>query len=286
LRDPVEPEVATRLHFLDGIAAHAAGDSAAASRAFARAFVYEPGLNWDGYFAPKAKPLFDEAKVAAQEQAKGQLVLIPEPGVGTLWVDGQSVDPSLDAIEVVPGDHLVQVLAAEVVTVSVNVEAGGNVQLVIPRALPSEAVAWVDEEARRSDLQHVFDAVLVPGSTIHMAAGDRVYRTVIGSVEPWDELEVPTRYLRGGNLSPRQVTARSLIYGGGSIGLIGASLAASGYFAATAAYHDGTNASSWDGYLEANANYAPATERLAMGRWLGLGGLALAGTGFYLHGEF
>lgn len=56
LRDPVDPQLAARLFFLQGVAAQRAGSDLMADEAFRRALFFEPTLAWDDSMTPRARP--------------------------------------------------------------------------------------------------------------------------------------------------------------------------------------------------------------------------------------
>ena len=102
LTEPVDPEWAARTHYLNGITAHRSGFSDAASESFQQAVAFDPGIQWDDAFAPKAKALFDVAKEKALETEKVSVMVAPRH---TVVVDGHGVTGDL---QLVPGKHLLQ----------------------------------------------------------------------------------------------------------------------------------------------------------------------------------
>ena len=129
LNEPVHPETGSRLHYLQGILLHADGDNDSALAAYKKAHHYSPGLTWDDYFPPDSVELFDAAAAAVKSSVNLTLAEIPAPAAGALWVDGRSVTSQSGILSLVEGEHLIQVVGNEAITVSLTLsphEASGE----------------------------------------------------------------------------------------------------------------------------------------------------------------
>jgi hypothetical protein len=138
LKEPVHPETGSRLHYLNGILLHASGNSGAASIAFKQAHHFQPGLTWDDYFPPDSKDLFDAAGSSIADETTLTLAVVPAPAEGALWIDGRAVTAPGGIVSLTEGNHLVQVVSAETITVRLNV--------VPPEGADEEDADEADEE--------------------------------------------------------------------------------------------------------------------------------------------
>ena len=89
LRDPLDPRLAGRIHFLHGVVAFEAGSETEARSYFRSARRLVPDLAWDETFAPPGAVVFDSVEVDLTPEA--QLRIVPAGAASQIRVDGQSI---------------------------------------------------------------------------------------------------------------------------------------------------------------------------------------------------
>ena len=198
LEEPVHPSVAARLFFLQGVVFHAKANEPRALASFRQALSFEPDHIWDDYMAPDGKPLFEQAVEESRRSGRLSVRLVPAPEDGTLWVDGRLVMAEKGAVSMAPGEHVVQVVGSQAVTVrlrldSVDTEkpsAAPNQEpltLVVPGAITAEHLGWVLDSEAQAALDIVLSAALRDGTPVYLSVGARCtgvrWEAVVGS--PW-----------------------------------------------------------------------------------------------------
>jgi hypothetical protein len=281
LRDRMDEEVAPRLYFLEGIAAHGSGDEDRARRAFATALVFDPELVWDDYFPPDAKPLLDEARSQRDPEARASLKIYPTPGAGALWIDGRVADD----LNPVPGDHVVQVLAGRMRTFLVSLPAGTENVLTIPDALDNERADWVEDDSVRFDVSMVLTSHLEADS-LYFSTPDGVWKITVGDW-PWESLEITGELVTSANLptpaaSPKFSKAATM--GGAVVFGSGAALAGASFFKGRQVETKAHYTTDWTTYYELEDQYRDWQSRLVIGEAVAVAGLLLVGTGYGLDG--
>ena len=315
LKEPVHPETGSRLHYLNGILLHASGNSDGATIAFTQAHHYQPGLTWDDYFPPDSKDLFDAAGSALAEETSLTLAVVPAPAEGALWIDGRAVTAPGGVVSLPEGDHLVQVVSSETITVRLSVlphesapneveaapgeaeEAEANVEgagsaidpsrvthtLVVPAAVTNTDLTWADEDASRHNLEVILSAALGEGDVVFIPLGATVWTTTLGSGE-WTALEVPTGAMvnRSGL---KRIAGQSLFWGGAGIAVGSGLYGAMNYIQAIENMKDGKSATSWDAYSNAKVDYDEAQGEYTISAIVFLSSAAIAGGGWFMeHG--
>ena len=150
LDSPADPEALWSLHFLEAVTAHFATGSEAASPALRRALAVRPGAAFDESYPPELR----DAYLAAQQDvmAAGWARVLPlgELGGEAVLVDGAEVPAS--GLELIPGEHLLQLRSAEGVLRGGSLTLGGGALLVVgsPQGL-SRGLAALSRE-QQADL--------------------------------------------------------------------------------------------------------------------------------------
>ena len=162
LQDHVDPQLAARVHFLRGVVAHRDGDVATSLSEFRQALIFDLSLQWDDGFNPQIKQSFEAAVESMRDVEVAHLVFVPHPGDGALWVDGEAKPAGDGEVVVAAGRHLIQIykpLAGSVVSGMVEVLPGQVVEIVVPHAVPTDALGWASDRRRWHDLSNLFLAV-------------------------------------------------------------------------------------------------------------------------------
>jgi hypothetical protein len=262
----VDPALAARLHFLQGVVAQRRGAEPLAREAFRRALFFDPELAWDPAVSPKAKDLFDEERVRPLEPSVSVLVV----GPSELHLDGHVVTLQDHRLLLVPGDHLIQ---ADGATLTVHVDEGDAPTLVLPASLQdAEVVGWSDSEGGREVLAALFAYV-----------GDPVgYVATMSSVWRWDgdwtRLGAPT------DIAPERGDPR-LALGGAALVVAGGTTAAIGFAQAAGAYEAAADVRTLDDFGVVATDYDRSVAVMRTGKWVAVGGAALtaAGVGVYMN---
>lgn len=291
VRDRLDENIAPRLYFLEGIAAHGASNVQRAKAAFAAALVFNPELAWDDYFAPDAKSLLDLAASEMDQEARVKVTLSPTPDAGALWVDGYPA--SSVPLELVPGDHLVQVLAGRLRTFRLTLSAGTPATLVIPEAIGNERADWVGEPKTRTDLDSVLAMYLEPGRTLYFSTPDGVWRTEVGTGE-WEVMEAKSEIVTSSDIPTKKSRSVSLMSSG--LTVAGSAITGSGLLLTGVSRVMGQmklneaqgvcstakptcTLDDWNIFYSHSETYKDWQDRLKIGYLVSAGGAAITGTG-------
>ena len=121
----------SRYHLLRGVSAFYSQGGKAARDEFRRGLLVSPFLQWDDRLPPDAEEAFAEAVSDALRTGRGMLGI--SSGVvteGTLWLDGDPVDPRTRTRDLFEGLHLLQWGTSDrFVTLQIPVEAGQGIGL-------------------------------------------------------------------------------------------------------------------------------------------------------------
>ncbi|MDP6933477.1 MAG: hypothetical protein QGG40_11205 [Myxococcota bacterium] len=299
LTEPVEPQVAARIYYLRGIIFQSQGKEAAARSAFLQAHLFQPDLTWDEVFPPDARPLFDEAGAQAVREVPVTLHVVPSPEPGALQVNGKAANAEGGKLVLAPGRHLVQLGTTSMTTFRVNLEGGSGATLVVPAAIPPDAVTWVRDDARRPALSQTLAAVLGENVLVYVTVHEGVWKGATAT-DAWQELKAPqplaevqpTSEPQAGALAEAPAPSRSGGSGGGRLLVVGGSGMTVGGLALTGfsyqrgkqAYRDVNNADGWYAYQQAESRFVGSQRRLYLGAALGTVGLASLGGGILLDG--
>jgi hypothetical protein len=109
LSSPADAQRIARLYFLKGFVSFEEGEESVVQAAFDVALTIDPDLVWDEYFAPNAKPIFDDVGKQIEGRSNTTIGLLPAPASGHVWIDGRRVSVTDGNITLSEGRHLVQV---------------------------------------------------------------------------------------------------------------------------------------------------------------------------------
>ena len=189
--EPVHPDAAARLFYLEGVVLFALGNETAARVSFQQALTFQPGMSWDDYIDPDALPLFEAVGSQQQGLAPIPLRIAPQPAEGALWINGQPV--SGENLSLPPGHHLVQVVGTEAITIRLRLDPTTGEEtpiLVVPGSATGAQLGWAQKADQRGDLDLLLKAAFHPGEIIYITVAGRVWQTTVDK-EGWQELESP-----------------------------------------------------------------------------------------------
>jgi len=178
LNEPLDNEVVADLYFLAGFLHHAAGAETAASSAFTQSIAFNPELGWDTYFSPEGKPLFDEAKQQVEVGEMVSLTVSPTPPEGTLWINGKP-SPSA-AVELPIGESFIQLTGESPETFTIELETGGNRHLLLANQLPLDALGWITDQERSTQLEALFLSAFEVDQTMYAVTNGAVWSHTVG----------------------------------------------------------------------------------------------------------
>jgi hypothetical protein len=193
-----------------------------------------------------------------------------EPGL--LWIDGLPVDDPLGQLSLGPGLHYVQLGGPTWTTFVVDLPPAGASVLWLPDAVSDQAVEWIGDPSRQSDLDGLLGLVLPAGAQVELTTDTARWAGHVGA----------------GDYVPVEKTRHTWRWVGlGGLAIAGGSLVAtgSGYLGgwrARSASFDAVENDSWADYQLAVLQHELA-RRVYRAGFLGLaGGVAIAGAGFAL----
>jgi hypothetical protein len=175
LVEPMSPKLAAQTYFYRGYLELISGRADLARASFRQAKLYEPEFEWDFFFPPDQKAVFDSVAATMEQEPKAYLQVFPPPAVGTLLINGRNVEPGGAAIELAAGIHIVQLVTNRVNSMTVELRPGDQASLVIPSAVPADGVNWVNNEHLRPALAAVFRASVQPDITVFVAGDKSVW---------------------------------------------------------------------------------------------------------------
>jgi hypothetical protein len=281
LQEPLAPDAASRIYYLEGVVQHAEGNPKITRSSFKIARTFDPELAWDNYFPPGSKEIFDE--VLAQE-VSGQgasLQIIPAPAAGTLWVDGQPATGSLTKLDLSPGIHAIQVVTSRAHTAYVDLENGAAATLVMPSSVPDAAINWVADPATQPQFNAVLEAALPLETPVYVVTGGQVWQGQVGQAE-WAALKIPSQVRAGSSINRRDIASKSMLWGGGGVAALSGAYAGISWLRAMDAYRTGANAETYPVNFEAEGRFDTAAVQYRVGMSVALGSALIAGGGWLL----
>jgi hypothetical protein len=316
LSEPGDAQRIARLAFLKGFVAAEEGDEAAARVAFELAHSVDRNVVWDEDFPPDAKPMFEAVGKEVAERAPRTVRLVPQPSDGVVWIDGQRQVLTDGLMSLTPGKHLVQIPGFKMTTVWVHLraldpgEANTVAQmdddtaesedptaeeetraesppsaqyptLIVPGAVPDEAVGWVTNPEQHADLDLVLSVLYDPDSMVYFSADGLLVAHPVGSAK-WVELTIPAGF-GAGRMASRLIAGRSMMWTGAAAVGGGALLATTSWLQAGSAARAAKSAPNWRSFDREEGNYANAANMMNISRWTLLGGVVFAGTGLALQ---
>ena len=187
LGETLNGEQASELYFLKGFLEHANGDEAVARESFRLVHQLQSGLGWDNYFSPEAEPLFNEMADEVRTAETANLNMRPTPKAGSVWLDGNPATVVGSQLQVPVGHHVLQFVGDKVITYELDVNAPGEVDLLVPGLLASNSMDWVASEELSKSYSAVFESVFDEGMVLYASYEGSIWSTTIGSGD-WTEL--------------------------------------------------------------------------------------------------
>jgi tetratricopeptide (TPR) repeat protein len=276
LVDDVDHEEVGQLYYLRGIVLDALGKSDEAQKSFELAVTFQPSMRWDDYYPPDSKALFEEAKKVAASRSQIPLRMTPKPPVGSLIIDGADLGTE---VSLSPGEHLIQI--KDLMTTRVIVSDGTKeVTLVVPSAMPQDALAWVHDDAMRGELGNFLNGVIPRGEVAFVADAGEIWQLTAG-YDNWEQLEIPKRIIAPGT-SPKYVASRALLWGGSSTFLVSGVFAAIKYAEAATSRQTAQNTNVYTDYDESEKEFIKSRSQYQVAIGVSVGGVLFAGGGYAL----
>jgi hypothetical protein len=280
LQEPLAPDAASRIYYLEGVVQHAEGNLGVARSAFEIARTFDAELAWDNYFPPASKVIFEEVLAEEVSGQGASLQIIPAPVAGTLWVDGQPVTGSLANLDLSPGIHAIQVVTSRAHTAYVDLENGATATLVMPSSVPDAAINWVDDPASQPQLNAVLEAVLPLETPVYVVTGGQVWQGQVGQAE-WTALAIPTQAIAT-RIDRRDMASKSMLWGGGGVAALSGAYAGISWLRAMDAYRTGVSAETYPVNFEAEGRFDAAAAQYRVSMSVALGSALIAGGGYLL----
>jgi hypothetical protein len=135
LDSPADPESLWSLHFLEAVTAHFAAGAEAAMPALERALAVRPGAAYDDSYPPDLRDAYLAAQQGVMSAGWARILPMGELEGQAVLVDGTEVPAA--GLEVIPGEHLLQLRSADGVLRggSLVLEGGGLLVVAAPRKL-------------------------------------------------------------------------------------------------------------------------------------------------------
>ena len=187
LVEPIIPALGARGAFLAGVIALEQDDKPKAWEYFNQTTVMDPNARWDDNFNPAGKAIFSVALAEVKSAETVKLDIVPPPVEGQLRIDGNPIPKDVRSIDLLPGRHLVQWSGEHGFSGWLSAEPGISSTLLVPQLIPKNALYWVDTDENRSLLSPILATFAEPGDVVNVTVGDGVWRTVVGT-EEWEEL--------------------------------------------------------------------------------------------------
>ena len=251
------PELSALMRTWGIVAAHTEGP---AQERFTIARTMFPGMAWDERFAPRYRQGFDAAQPSATET---QLTVLPR---GDVLIDGQPTTPNLAV-----GMHIVSIGS---VGAWVDLLDAPDT-LVLPAAYPDDALSWIADDARRSELTALLAVTLGEGERAMVHHDGVLWEGLTGRVD-WTAQTptTPEQQVDPPPLPPRRGIGPVVAISGGVLAAAGIGLAAGGYSLASSNAEPSSSVSGSD--RQRRYNTGRTLSRLGLGLAIG-GGLATGG---------
>ena len=294
LEEPVDAEVVSRFHFLKGVVLMDQGDKPSAWASFQSALVVDPGLAWDENFPPDSRPVFIAAQAEMGATPPTEFTLVPAPGQARVWMDGKEVAPGTQTIPLVGTTHWLQWEDDSFHTALLTLEPGPQVGILLPSTLGESPLYAVTDTTHHVQISALMASVGAPGDEIFVTTLGGVWRNTVGQAE-FEQLAAPTMPIPALEGTPQVelavektpldttlLAARSLLYGGVGVAVLGGGLAYKARSEGMGIYGKMEDAADNDAYDALVEPYlAAATQTRNMGL-VAVAGIALAGAGFAL----
>jgi hypothetical protein len=177
----VTTEALARNEYLHGLIMFNEGKPDQAKAAWRQALAVLPELQWDPNFEPSGQPAFDDVRENLQYEAKAQLRILPA-ATDAIFLDGKSVDTT---VEVMGGDHLLQITDSETTSMWLNVTAGDSPTILTPSLFAENLTGLVSTPESRRALRTTIN-LMEPERTIVVLTPDAAWKSSNGGA--WIEI--------------------------------------------------------------------------------------------------
>ena len=235
------------MYFLRGILEQNKGNHLASVRAFSSAIRIKPDMQWNDVYSPDAKPNFEQAKKAFAKLHAVPLDIQPTTAKSDIWINGS---PLLSSVEptIFEGQNIVQIIGLDTQTYEIDVSEGTEtLMLLAPSTIPAEGLQWIRTEEGQQTLSALFPTMLPNDTQLYIQDRGQVWKTTIGT-SAWTELQVPkSAELR---LNAKEITARSIFWGGLATSATYFGLAMNHYADGYSAYGKTESPKNWTDYQD------------------------------------
>jgi len=274
LTDPVNAAIAARVFYLSAIVDFEAGDERQAHVDFHQAALLQPDITWDEAFAPdNGKALFDAAVARVAKDGTAALQVYPLPLGEAVVVDGKPAPADTLLVTLPAGRHLLQV-GAPARTAWIELAASQDATLLFPADLSADALTWMDDPSRRTQVNTVLATLTSAGTPLVVVDGEHVWRGTTGLAD-WERLEQPGDKARRAIGHAVTWTGGALFVGGGGFAIAGM-LRASGAIGSCEEAITANDPATCDSGV---ATYDSGRQWLRIGRYVAGAGLVLGGAG-------
>ncbi len=292
LEEPVDAGVVSRFHFLKGVVFMDQGDKPSAWASFQSALVVDPGLAWDENFPPDSRPVFIAAQAEMGATPPTNFTLVPSPGEARVWMDGKEVAPGTESIPLVGSTHWLQWQDDSFHTAVLTLEPGPQVGILLPSTLGEAPLHAVTDPAHHVQVSALMASVGAPGDEIFVTTLGGVWRNTVGQAD-FERLAAPTVPIPALEGTPQvelpvektpldttMLAARSLLYGGVGVAVLGGGLAYKARSEGMGIYGQMEDAADNDAYDALVDPYMAAATQIRNMGLVAVAGIALAGAGF------
>ena len=189
LKDPIEIETISNIYFLSGIVNIENGNPHDGYADFKRVLTFTPDYKWNNNFSPDLRVQFDKAAKDLASETEQEIVIYPEIARKNVLINGQEVSgDGKGAVNV--GMNVIQVFGGQVDTYFLQVGSEGRpIELVVPAALPQDALSWISDEHSSIELALCFEGMFTPDTQLYLHDQGTVYSHIVGS-DSWSAMNI------------------------------------------------------------------------------------------------
>ena len=281
VRDTLDPDIVSRLYFLEGVLRYSNDQADLSREAYVNAVRFNPAIHWDDNFAPDSKELFDQALQEFSSVQEKSAQFYPVNSIGAVWINGvpcvQGETPQLYV-----GDNIIQVFGAQIDTVKIHVDANTDVvELVFPSMIVPETYAWASDVEQQPELAKLLQGMLTKGQEVYFYQNAQIFFHVVGTPE-WTVLE-PSWTASVLTSDTTEKIGKSMFWVGVAIATGGGALAGVKALDAKSIWEQGNTASTYDVYLSTQGNYEDVSKQYTNSLVVSGVGVGIAGIGYLLQ---
>jgi hypothetical protein len=188
LSEPVDPALAARIGFLQGVVSVELGDKAKAWEQFSFAARFAPELQWDAQFPKDGEALLRASSGELKSSAAVSVGLVPASAAASVMVNGQPAIMERESLQLKPGQNLLQVQNTEGWTgYTATIEAQSSPSLFLPGALSDDTLSQVSTDGGRRALSQMVSLAFESGTPVYVVHDDELWRTASG-LGVWEDL--------------------------------------------------------------------------------------------------